>query len=35
MRGMCKVNGRPVAPREWNLGFGALPVKFAPGQVSL
>ena len=34
MRGMCKINGRPVSPGE-KLGFGALPVKFALGQVSL
>ena len=35
MKGVCKINGHPVTPGEQNLGFGALPVKFAPGHVSL
>ena len=30
-----RVYGCPVTPGELNLGFGALPVKFAPRQVSL
>ena len=35
MWGMRKINGRPVTHIETKLGFGALPEKFAPGQVSL